>query len=146
MQVSISVDAPVQTVWDVLTDLDAASETIDAIVSIERLGGPEFGIGTRWRETRSMFGRTAAEEMEIVDVQAPTSYTVAAESHGARYRTVMSVTPEGAASVLSMSFEGEPTTMMARIVSKITGPLVNSAMRKALMADLADLKSAAEAR
>ena len=48
------VDAPIDTVWAIITDLERSPEIIDAISDVERLdSGRDFGVGTRWRETRT---------------------------------------------------------------------------------------------
>ena len=114
---SRDVAAPADKVWSVLIDLDGSPSTISAISSIERLdGGDGFGVGTKWRETRTMFGREATEEMEGTSVDPGRSYTVEADGPvGVRYITTMSVEPTGEGSRVSMKFEAEPTTLLARV-------------------------------
>ncbi len=105
--------------WDIITDLAASKDTIGAIQSIEILTeGQEFGVGTKWRETRTMFGKQATEVMWITHVNPGRSYTARAESHGAIYTTVMAVEArDDASSELSMDFGAESTGTMARIAS-----------------------------
>ncbi|HBX76386.1 MAG TPA: carbon monoxide dehydrogenase, partial [Acidimicrobiaceae bacterium] len=58
--VSRDIRASSETVWNLLVDMDSWVEVIQAIEVVERLDAvPGFGVGTRWRETRTMFGKKA---------------------------------------------------------------------------------------
>jgi hypothetical protein len=65
LEISRRISAPTERIWSVITDLDAAPDQLSGVESIERISGPEFGVGTRWRETRRMFGKEAVEELEV---------------------------------------------------------------------------------
>lgn len=147
IEVSREIGAPAERVWGLITDLPNSPSVMTAISSVEILsGGPEFGVGTRWRETRTMFGREATEEMEVRDVDPGRWYTVTAESHGTRYESRFEVFPAGDhACILRMTFAGEPTSTVSRVMSATVGRLFAGATRKAVEQDLADIASAAEA-
>jgi carbon monoxide dehydrogenase subunit G len=140
------VAAPADVVWSILIDLDASVDTMSAIQSIEILsGGQQFGVGTKWRETRTMFGKQATEVMWVTDIDPGISYVVEAESSGARYTTIMKVLSRGdSASELSMEFGAEPTSTVAKVMSATVGKLFENAIRKALAQDLDDIAAAAE--
>ena len=54
-------------VWAVLTDLDRFAQVAD-ILAIERLDdGTGFDIGTRWRQTRRMFGRNETMDLTVTE-------------------------------------------------------------------------------
>lgn len=59
------VSAPPQTVAAAIADIDEYGLWMPNLVRIERLTEENFGVGTRWRETRRMFGREATEEFEV---------------------------------------------------------------------------------
>ncbi len=147
LTVSHEVAAEPEAVWAIITDLDEFERAISAIEKVERLDdGDGFGVGTRWRETRTMFGRTATEEMEVSSVDSGRSYVTEADSHGARYRTVMTV--EALASNgtrLSTTFGAEPHGLVTKVVAATVGRLFERATRKALEKDLVDIANAAKA-
>lgn len=150
VEVSVDIAAPVDVVWGIITDLDGAPEVMSGILAIERLGGPDgYAVGTRWRETRKMFGKEATEEMEVATVDAPRSTTVVAHSHGADYESGFNVEQTPSGSRLTMDFTGSPSadaSGFSRLMAKMTASLGASATRKAMQTDLDEIKAAAESR
>lgn len=145
MKLSRDVAAGAETVWRLATDLDRAPEVISGIQRLERLGGGDFGVGTRWRETRVILGKEATEELEVTAVTPGHAYTVEADSRGVHYRSTMSVVPLGAGSSrLEMTFAGHPQGLGAKVLGATIGKLFEGQTRKALQRDLDDLAAAAE--
>jgi carbon monoxide dehydrogenase subunit G len=139
------IAAPPERVWSILTDLDDSPRTISAITSVERLSADQgLQVGTRWRETRTMFGKEATEVMEVTAVDPGSSYVVEAESGNVHYRSRLSVEPSGEGSVLTMTFHGEPRGALTKFVAATVGKLMQGATRKALAKDLDDIARAAE--
>ena len=144
MKVERDVAAPAERVWELITDLDRAAEVVSAIKALERLDdGSEFGVGTRWTETRKMFGRSSTEEMKVTSIDAGRSYTVETDATGAHYTSVMAVEPKGEGSIISMSLEGEATNAVWKIAA-VFGKLFEGSTRKALLRDLDEIAAEAE--
>ena len=142
---SRTVAAPPARVFEVFTDLRNAPGRIKAILKLDVLTDGPVGKGTRFRETRKMFGKEATETMEITDFQPGRSYTVRAESCGARYTTMFAFAPAGAGTRVDMTFTIESLTFWAKLFSPLMG-LMSGVIRKCFEADLADLQAAAEGR
>ena len=142
------VGASADILWQVITDLEGAPDIVSGIDRIEMLAGAgSFGIGTRWRETRTMFGRSATEEMQITGVDEGQSYTVESHAAGADYRWTLSVFPEGErASQLAIVFGAEPRTAAAKVLASTVGRLFERSTRKAVRRDLDDMAAEAERR
>ncbi|MGM0386150.1 MAG: SRPBCC family protein [Actinomycetota bacterium] len=153
LTVTRTVDAPIEAVWAVATDLENVPRTMSGIVRVEVLDGgpsvddgPSFGVGTRWRETRTMMGRDATEEMVVTRADRPNAYTVEADNHGAHYVSTFTFTPVGESRTeLSTTFGGTPTQPQ-NALSRLMGRLGLRMVRKSLEKDLADLATAAESR
>lgn len=139
------VAAPREQVFAVFTDLEGSAARIDSIRKVERLTPGPFGAGTRWSETRVMFGKERTEILEVTAFDAPTGYTVACVSCGAVYTTVFRFEEDGAATRVTMEYVARPMTFMARVLAVMMTPMMG-AMRKALEGDLDALKHAAEKR
>ena len=145
VQAKVCIDGTKEEIWQVITDIEGSEKTIGAIEGIEILEKPASGlIGLKWRETRTMFGKTATEVMWITDVKENDYYKTRAESHGAIYITKLQIEEQEDGTYLSMAFDGQAQSLMAKIMSVATGFLVKSATQKALQNDLEDIKAAVE--
>lgn len=148
MQIDVSqrISAPAESVWDLITDLEGSAQVISGINTVEILSDPgPFAVGTRWRESRTMFGKEATEVMEVSALTPGESYTTVAESHGARYESSLTVLADGPDScTLTMTFSGEPTSPAGKLMAATVGRLFAGATRKALAHDLSDIAAAAE--
>ncbi|MEZ5382540.1 MAG: SRPBCC family protein [Microthrixaceae bacterium] len=143
---SHQIDASPEAVWAIATSMDRWVDVVEAIERVERLDdGTEFGLGTTWRETRTMFGKQATECMEVTEYVDGERYATFAESHGSKYYSEISVEPSEGGCLLSMNFRGVPQTALTKIMDVTIGRLFMGATRKALAKDLADIGAAAEA-
>jgi carbon monoxide dehydrogenase subunit G len=146
IQDSITINAERARVFEVFRDLDNAAANIRAISKIDVLEGPaQLSLGTKWRETRTMFGKEATEEMWVTEFEQDASYVAEAESRGAHYRSEYRFTPEGSGTRVDLTFEGTPLTFGGRVAGVIGG-LFAGAAKKALHEDLEDLKRVCEGR
>lgn len=106
-----AVQAPAAVVWAVVTDLEGSPEVlsaVEAVEAVERLDDlTGFQVGTRWRETRTMFGKQATDMMEVTEIDPGHRSTVVAESGSTTYTSTITVTPSGSERCeLTMTFEG----------------------------------------
>lgn len=144
------VQAAPEHVWAVITDLDHAAETLTQITELRRLTDGPYAIGTGWRETRRMMGRTETQELWVVENDPPRRTVTEARHAGTRYRTELALEPldDGAATQLSMRFSGsgpEPVGL-GRVAFKVLGPLALRLTERTLRTELDDIARAAEAR
>lgn len=149
MRVSSQVDinASAKTVWNVVTDIENSANTISAIQKVEILEKPKAKlVGLKWRETRTMFGKTATEVMWITGAAEASHYETRAESHGSIYTTRITLQPHEGGTRLQMDFEGKPVTFGAKLMWGLMGFMFKGATRKALQKDLDDIKKKIEAK
>jgi uncharacterized membrane protein len=140
-----TIMAPTEKVWAVATDIERWPELISGIDRVELLTGAPFGQGTRWRETRRMFGSAATEEMWVAEIDPGRSYRVEAESHGARYVSTFTFAAAGTGRTEAvLTFTAQPRTKVARVLDALTSALASRSVAKTLEADLKDLGTAAE--
>lgn len=157
MFLSTHIDATQDRIFAAVSDFPNAATFITAIEAIEMLApahdGSPIGVGTRFKETRTMFGKQAVETMEVTEFDPPRAYTLSALSCGVQFHsriTVLEETPGGqrdgtsGGCRLSYDVHATPTTFTARIMSAIMTPLMKGTMRKAMEKDLADIKGHAE--
>jgi len=69
-EVARHLPANPERVFEALTDLGGASAWMPGLVKIEAADAAPVRVGSRWRETRRMFGHEATEEFEVTKVEA----------------------------------------------------------------------------
>ncbi len=141
---SVAIAAPPEDVFALSTDLDRWSKAIKSIVRVEKLTPGPVAVGTRFKETRVMFGREATEEMTFTQLDPPRGYTLEANSCGCLYRSVITIDRKGDGSELTMTFDAKPLTFFAKLMSPL-GKLMAGTMKKCISQDLDHLKAALEA-
>ena len=146
MHVSVHtlIKAPIDDVFAQMLDLEKWPENIADITKVDVLTPGPIGVGTRFRETRIMFGHEASEEMTIAEIDAPNHFLLTAESHGVRYRTEHSLTPVEGGTKVQVNFGGQPVSFGAQFMSLFVW-LMSRSVENALAKDLQDLKAACEA-
>lgn len=86
-QLRKTVNAPVEKTFQLFSDFPNAATRVDGIEKVEMLTDGPVCVGTKFKETRVMFGREATEEMEVTQFETNKLYTIAANSCGARFES-----------------------------------------------------------
>jgi uncharacterized membrane protein len=142
----ITIKAPLGKVFEVFSDLSRAEERVEGIKKIEILNPPaQMQLGTKWEETRVMFGKEAKEIMWVTEVNQNKNYVVEAESHGTHYRSEYTFEETGDAVLVKMVFEGKPLSFAAKLMSFMFLFFAKST-KKLLEQDMADLKKVCEGK
>lgn len=137
--------APPGRVWEVATDVGRWEGVLRGVDSVEMVSPPgAFGVGTRWRETRTIGGRRATEEMWVTQLDPPRSYTVEADSHGAHYSSTLTLVPTAGGTELTLSFRAEAHGTLRRLLAPAAARVMARPMARQLGHDLDDLGRAAE--
>ncbi|MFC5215202.1 SRPBCC family protein [Streptomyces coerulescens] len=135
------------SVWESLTDLRGMVHVLSGVSGVDVLTEGAFGVGTRWRETRRMFGKEATEEMWVTLCEPPERYVVEAESHGTHYVSEWALRPDGpSATTVRMTFTGVTSGGVAGVLARILGGIGSRAVSKAIAKDLDDIAAAVEGR
>lgn len=145
MEIAVSTycAAAPAAVFAVATDIEKWPQRISGISRVDLLTEGPVAVGTRFRETRTMFGREAAEEMRVEALEPPSKFVLSAASRGSLYRVVHRFTPRGEGTEIEIVFGAEPRTFAARVFS-VLGVLMKGALRKKLQDDIEALARAAE--
>ena len=140
------INAPVERVFSVMTDLERWPENIEAITKVEKLTPGPVGSGTQFKETRVMFGKEHTETMRFEDVVPNKGYTLAANSCGVEYASVHTLTPDAQGTLLRMEMHSKPVTLGAKITSPIMGVMLKGTMRKMISKDFDEVAHACESQ
>jgi len=141
--VSNHVDAPVEQVFRVFTDIEHGPEHVGGIKNVEMLTPGVVHLGSRWRETRDVLGRTDSAEMEITAFELNRMYTITHHKAGVKIDTTFWFEPERDGTKVSVEFEldggGVPPGMLAPL-----GWAIGGKVERVLSEDLVDLKHSVE--
>jgi hypothetical protein len=145
--VSRRVAAPLPVVWEVFADVRTAAATVSGVRDLEVLTDADHGLGARWRETRTAFGRTTTEEFEVVTYEPERRYAFETRQKGTRFRTELTFDALGTdgTTVLAV-FTGRSRNPLSAAAAWAVWPVTRRTVRKLLAADVDDLAAEAETR
>ena len=141
LQLATRVAAPVDRVFEVFADLRNVPGRIKGIKRLELLTDGPIGVGTKFRETREMFGKGATEEMEFTEFDPPRTYSVGALSCGCRYTSRYDFRSDGAETIVELDFRGEAVSFFAKLLMPVMGWLMSGSMKQCMQQDMDDLKA-----
>jgi hypothetical protein len=143
VEAQVSIRGSRAAVWATLTNIEKADAIIGGIEKIEVVERPEGAlIGLRWRETRLLFGKPSTVEKWITDA-TETSFTTQAEDGGFVFLITHRVEESDGKVILTGSHETRPQGLLASLKA-MPMVLFKGAIRKAILQDLNDIKSAVE--
>jgi hypothetical protein len=143
VKANCTINAKKYEVFNAFSDLKNLANNVEAIKSIELLTPGDIGIGSKFKETRVMFGKESSETMEITEFSPPDYFKEEAQSNGMHYVTEWRFIGEDNNTIVSIDFSGTPTTLSARILNVLFS-FMTGGMKKAFLADMADLKKMLE--
>ena len=140
------IHASPEKVWSVISDIPGSPATLSGVDSVQMLSDGPYGEGTRWKETRTMMGRSETVEMWVAQADPPRSTTVKALQGGADYTSRFSLAERDGGTDLTLTFGADVVkpTVLSRITMALFGKIGMSMTRKALSKDLAEIAAKAE--
>jgi uncharacterized protein YndB with AHSA1/START domain len=107
--VTRTIDAPVEAVWRVVTDLPGRAGWLSAVRRAElRTPGP-FRTGTVWAETRTAAGGdTVTEEFRVLEAVELERFVVTSPGIGADYRMTYTFRPHRGGTHVTVTQDGRP--------------------------------------
>ncbi len=137
------IAAPPAAVFAVVADVERMPTRIPEIKTVEMLTPGLIGVGTKFKETRIMFGKEASETFEVVEYDPGRRLTLAAVSCGAEYRCEHRFVPDVGGTVLELEVRTRALTLFAKLITPL-GWLMAGVMKKAMAKDLDAVARAVE--
>ena len=145
IELQTQIAAPIDVVFEHLTDFANAPQMVNGITNVKMLTEDPLRVGTRFEETRVMFGKEAVEQMEVTALEPPRLYTLGAESHGSRYASTFRLDERDGGTHVHLDFQATPLTLVAKVMSVLMKPMMKSVMNECAK-DLEDIKNFVEAK
>ena len=145
VEAQVTINGSKAAIWAAITDIENASKMIGGIETIEVVEKPANGlVGLRWRETRLLFGKPATVEKWITDAAENECYTTRAEDNGFVFLTTMRISESSGGITVTSSHDSQPQTILAKLQAIPMGLFFKGVVKKAILQDLNDIKSAVE--
>ncbi|MBL8820357.1 MAG: SRPBCC family protein [Planctomyces sp.] len=141
--ISRIISAPLEKVFQTVSDVQNFRQAIPHITNIEFLTSQQVGAGTRFRETRVMSGREHSVELEVTEYKINDKVRMISEAGGALWDSTFTVSHEGAESVLlELRMEIQPKNLFARLLT----PLIRGMVAQGVKSDMDAVKSYCESK
>jgi uncharacterized membrane protein len=138
-----TIEAPLDDVWEVFTAVAEYPRRISAVDSVEMVTHGSFEAGLTWRETRTMFGRTATEEVTLAEVQPLQHFTVrSASASGYSTKYTFDEEPGGRTAVISTL--ATESSKSGGIFRRTIWAVLQGKVQRELKRDLDDLAAVLE--
>jgi len=140
----VNINGSRAAIWAAINDIENAAKIISGIISVEIVNKPADGlVGLKWRETRMMFGQPATVEKWIIESVEHEFYKTRAESDGYIFLTTNRISDTAGGVILTSAHESLPQSMKAKLSMPMM-LLFRGVIKKAILQDLSDIKSAVE--
>jgi uncharacterized protein YndB with AHSA1/START domain len=139
--VSRNVHAPAEVVFRAVADPTRFAQAITGVTQLEVLAAPAAGVGTRYRQTRTMNGKETTMEFEVTEYVKNKRVRILNETHGTVWDSVFTFVPSAGSTILTMRMEARSQRLLPRLLM----PLICLLIRKSVEKDIDAVKSYCEA-
>ena len=142
IQITRTIAAPLERVFQTVSDVRNFRSAVPHITNIEFLSEQQVGAGTRFRETRVTKGREQTVELEIAEYVENDRVRMISDAGGTVWDTLFTVSGDSTSVTLAMQMDIKPHTLFARILT----PLIRGMVAKAVEADMDSVKAHCESQ
>ena len=135
-----TIAASVEDVFAFVADLKNSAKHIPSISALRILTRGKVGVGTKFRQTRSILGTKQTQDMEIVEFDPPEGYAARAETLGCELIAKIELRPAGEKTRVVAEVRVTPSGLAARLASG----MVLKGAKLAMKEDLEAMKAALE--
>ena len=140
INVSLAIAAPLELVFQTVSDVRNFRDAVPHIINIEFLSDQHVGAGTRFLETREMNGREQTVELEVAEYVDNDRVRMISDAGGTVWDTMFRLSNQADSVQLEMQMDIKPHTLFARIIT----PLIRGMVVKGVESDMQALKAYCE--
>ena len=135
---------PIEKTWSTLIDLDRYPSRVKSYEAIEWLTSEKSVVGAKWKQTRTVYGKSHTQTIEVVECLEPTSFVLTATEAGATYLTRYSLgeSKDAKTTAVAASFEVRPNNLLSKVFVRLFGKKLLGSTGETLQSDLSDLANA----
>lgn len=117
IEVSRTIRAPREEVFDLTTTIEDYAEVVPAIVDVQFLTTKRNGPGTRFREVRRTGRRPSATEQEVTEFDQPTRVRMVADGRTTRRETTLTYLNTQDGTDVHLAVDVRPSGVLGRVRS-----------------------------
>lgn len=136
------IHAPKELVFKTVSDIKNFSKAVPDIINVEFLTDQEYGVGTKFRETRDMNGRKASTELEVTELVENAHIRIVSDTMGTIWDSLFTVERKEDGTELTLIMDAKAYKLM----SKIVNPFFKGMVKKALEKDMVAVKNYCESK
>jgi len=140
--ISRTIAAPLRLVFQTVSDVSNFSDAVPHITHVEFLTDQQVGVGTRFRETRSMKGREHTVELEVAEYMDNDRVRMISDAGGTIWDTMFTVANGVDNTTLEMRMDIRPHKLLARLMT----PLIRNMVVKGVESDMDAVKAYCESK
>ena len=134
------IDAPLGEVFHAVADIDGLVDVLPGVVWVEFLTPQRSGVGTRFRETRTMQGKEVSSTLKVTEFVDGERLRLVSHQGGTVWDTVFTVREVEDQTELTIVMRSRARHLGAGLLN----PLFRGALKKALAQDMDAIKSFCE--
>ena len=134
------IEAPKEKVFQTIADIRNFSKTVPDIVNVEFLTDQQYGVGTKFRETRDMNGREVSTELEVTELVENAHIRLVSDTMGTVWDSVFTVERREKGTELTLIMDAKAYKLLPKIIN----PFMKGFMKKALEKDMDAVKTDCE--
>ena len=128
--VTRTINAPLDFVFDTVSDIKSFSKAIEDIIHVEFLSNRQAGVGTKFRETRILNGREVSSDLEVIEFVENDHIRLVSEAGGTTWDSVFTVTQQNGDTLLKLQMEARPHKLMAKLATPMMKYFIKNALEK----------------
>ncbi|MEQ8523677.1 SRPBCC family protein [Gracilimonas sp.] len=140
--VTKQIEAPKELVFKTISDIRNFSQAVPDIKNVEFLTEQEYGVGTKFKETRDMNGREASTILEVTELVENAHIRIVSDTMGTVWDSVFTVERREGGTELTLIMDAKAY----KFLPKIFNPLMKGFMKKALEKDMIAVKKYCESK
>jgi hypothetical protein len=135
-----TIQAPADVVFETIADPNRFAQAISGVTHLEVSSGMKSGVGTRFRQTRTMNGMESVMEFEVTEYVKTERLRILNQTHGTIWDSLFTFTPKGSSTKLAMRMEARARRLLPRLLL----PWVCRFIKKAVEKDIDAVKATCE--
>lgn len=134
------INAPKELVFKTVSDIRNFSKAVPEIVNVDFLTTREYGVGTKFKETRNINGREVSTDLEVTEFEENEYIRIVSDTMGTLWDSTFTVKEKEGGTELILTMDANAYKLLPKLIN----PFMKGMMQKALEKDMVAVKNYCE--